>query len=112
MKMFDAFENVLAMGLGRGQVLRCDLATAQASNMERPYLGPWIVETTDGNRRELPTPLRAAKMWRMYLHMQTQLNATTPAFPWPDDSEPAANRNTLPESSGLESVGVKDDCVV
>lgn len=73
--MFDAFEDALAMGLICGQVLRCEFGTARAADMNHPFRGPWIVETAGGDRRELTTPLRAAKMWRMYLHIQTQIDA-------------------------------------
>ena len=74
-EVFDAFEDALAMGLICGQVLRCEFGSARAADLGNPYRGPWIVETAAGERRELPTPLRAAKMWRMYLHIQTQIDA-------------------------------------
>ena len=74
-EVFDAFEDALAMGLICGQVLRCKFGSARAADLGHPYRGPWIVETAAGERRELPTPLRAAKMWRMYLHIQTQIDA-------------------------------------
>ncbi len=72
--MFRGFDSSLAVGLMRGQVLTCALATASARNLATPHRGPWLVITWDGVRRAYESPLDAARHWRHFLDAQSRID--------------------------------------
>lgn len=69
---FARFERALAVGLARGQVLRCAGADARALNCENPAAGPFRVVLDDEGALETPDPHLAARLWHMRLYEQVR----------------------------------------
>ena len=65
---FFAFERALAVGLARGQVLRCAGSTARAVDAEHPTRGPWRIEDAAGGAFEVDSPHTAARIWHWKLY--------------------------------------------